>query len=410
MQGREVVAGKIAAGSDIQLVGRQLARRYTLSDELAPGALSRIVRGDDLTLRRQVIVKAIPPEYVEVYTTAMRATSALTHPAVIAFYDAIYEDGWLLLVQEAIQGQALSRYLRQGVPSERAVNLALQLAHTLAYAHHRDIVHGDLAPTAILVDRQATIRVNNFGLPPNLDYLLAEGGEELQPLLTEGTPYSDVLALGLLLRQLLSSAELAGTEHGARQMRADVPQELTRLVTRCITRCITPGTSDAITDAATLAHALEEISEQLVETRRPLSTDTPEALRVAHAIAAEQARWSSEQTVAGAPAPQPIGQISHEIGSSFSPLAEPDPSDGAITRAAREADLAVAPRLRLPARPWPNPPLYHEAARGPGRGYYKDESDSARSVGLGAVLVVSTVLFIIFFLIGFLGPFSLGGR
>ena len=406
MQGREVVAGNIAAGSDMQLSGRQLARRYTLSDELAPGALSRIIRGDDLMLHRPVIVKAIPPEHVEVYTTALRATSALTHPAAIAFYDAFYEDGWLLLVQEAVQGQALSRYLRQGVPSERAVNLALQLAHMLAYAHHRDVVHGDLTPTAILVDRQAAVRVNNFGLPPNLDYFLAEGGEELQPLLTDGTPYSDVLALGLLLRQLLSSAELAGTEHGTRQIRADVPQELTHLVARCITL----SASDAITDATTLADALEEIGEQLVETRRPLATDTPGTLRVAHAVAAEQALWSSEQTVAGAPAPQPIGQSSHEIGSLYSPLAEPDPSDGAITRAAREADLAVAPRLRLPARPWPNPPLYHEAVRGPAPGYRKSESESARSVGLGAVLVVSTVLFIIFFLIGFLGPFSLGGR
>lgn len=390
----------------MQLSGRQLARRYALSDELASGALSRIIRGDDLMLRRPVIVKAIPPEYVEVYTTALRATSALTHPATIAFYDAFYEDGWLLLVQEAVQGQALSRYLRQGVPSERAVNLALQLAHMLAYAHHRDVVHGDLTPTAILVDRQAAVRVNNFGLPPNLDYFLAEGGEELQPLLTDGTPYSDVLALGLLLRQLLSSAELAGTEHGTRQIRADVPQELTHLVARCIT----PSASDAITDAATLADALEAIGEQLVEARRPLSTDTPGALRVAHAVAAEQARWSSEQTVAGAPAPQLIGQSSHEIGSLYIPLAEPDLSDGAITRAARESDLAVAPRLRLPARPWPNPPLYHEAARGPAPGYHNSEGESARSVGLGAVLVVSAVLFIIFFLIGFLGPFSLGGR
>lgn len=390
----------------MQLSGRQLARRYTLSDELPSGALSRIVRGDDLTLRRPVIVKVIPPEHVEVYTTALHTTGALTHPAAVAFYDAFREDGWLLLIQEAVQGQAISRYLRQGVPSERAVNLALQLAHILAYAHHRDIVHGDLAPTAILVDRQAAVRVNNFGLPPNLDYFLAEGGDELQTLLTEGTPYSDVLALGLLLRQLLSNAELAGSEPGARQMRADAPEELTRLVTRCIT----PDTSDAITDAATLASALEEIGEQLAETRRAHATDTPAALRVAYAMAAEQARWSSEQTVAGVLAPHPLERSSHEVGSHFSPLSDPDHADGAVTRAAKEADLAVAPRLRLPARPWPNPPVYHEAVRGSAPIYHKDERDAARSVGLGAVLIVSAVLFIIFFLIGFLGPFSLGGR
>ncbi len=390
----------------MELSGRQLARRYTLSDELAPGALSRVVRGEDMMLHRPVIVKAIPPEYVDVYTEAMRATSALTHPAAIAFYDAFYEDGWLLLVQEAVHGQALSRYLRQGVPSERAVNLALQLAHILAYAHRREVIHGDLTPTAILVDRQATVRLNNFGLPPNLDYFLTEGGDELQPLLTDGTPYGDVLALGLLLRQLLSNTELAGTEHGARQMRADVPQELARLVTRCIA----PDASDAITDAAMLASALEAIGEQLGETRHPLSTDTPAALRVAHAVAAEQARWSSEQTMAGVLAPQPIERSSHEVGSRFSPLTDPDHFDGAVTRAANEADLDVAPRLRLPARPWPNPPMYHEAGRGRAPVYHKGEDDSERSVGLGAVLVVSAVLFVIFFLIGFLGPFSLGGH
>ncbi|HEU5348357.1 MAG TPA: protein kinase, partial [Ktedonobacterales bacterium] len=238
------MAGNMVAGPDTPLSGLQLAQRYALSEEMASGALCRIIRGDDLTLRRPVVVKAIPPAQVEVYTTALRATSAQTHPAAVALYDAIQQDGWLFLVQEAVAGQALSRYLRQGVPSERATNLALQLARALAYTHHREMVHGDLTPSAVLVDRQATVRINNFGLPPDLDYFLAEGGAEIQALIAEGTPYSDVLALGLLLRQLLSTADLAGTEHGARQLRDDVPPDLARLVARCTTRSV----DDAITD------------------------------------------------------------------------------------------------------------------------------------------------------------------
>jgi hypothetical protein len=405
------VSGNITTGSDRQLTGRQLARRYALSDELAPGALSRIVHGDDLMLRRPVIVKAIPPDYVEVYTSAMRATSGLTHPSAVAFYDAINDDGWLLLVQEAVQGQALSRYLRQGVPSERAVNLALQLAHSLAYAHSRNIVHGDLTPTAILIDRQATVRVNNFGLPPDLDYFLREGGDALLSLLSEGTPHGDVLALGLLLRQLLSNTELAGAVRGTRDVRSDVPPELTELVIRCIS----PEARNAITDAATLTSALEEIGEQLARAKHPLSTDTPASIRVAYEVAADQARWSDEQTVAGVQVQQPVEQSRYDVGPRVDSQTEPDHaesdhSDAAATRAAREADLAVAPRLRLPARPWPDPPIYHEAARGPAPVYHADESEGVRSVGLVAVLAVSAVLFIIFFLIGFLGPFSVGGR
>jgi eukaryotic-like serine/threonine-protein kinase len=388
------------------LTGRQLAQRYTLSDEMAPGALCRIIRGADSILRRPVVVKAIPPAQVEVYMEAMRATSGLTHPAAIALYDAIHENGWLLLVQEAIQGQALSRYLRQGVPSQRAVNLALQLAQALAYTHYRDIVHGDLTPTAVLVDRQATIRINNHGLPPDLDYFLTEGGEEIQAIIAEGTPYGDVLALGLLLRQLLSNSDLTGDGQGARQLRSEVPVDLAQLVTRCST----PGADGAITEMATLAIALEEVGAHLAETQKSHSTDTPAALRVAREFANEQALWSSEQTVAEARVPlHALERGSHELGSHFTMITDPGHSDIAATRAAHESDLAVAPRLSLPTRPPMEPPRYPETA-GPARPYHADESERTKGLALGAVLVVGALLFIIFFLIGYLGPFTLSGR
>lgn len=405
--GQDDVAGKVTAGSDIQLTGRHLAQRYTLSEEMAPGALCRIIRGSDQVLRRPVVIKAIPPAQVEVYQEALRASSGLTHPATVALYDAIHENGWLLLVQEAIQGQALSRYLRQGVPSQRAVNLALQLAQALAYTHHRDMAHGDLTPTAVLVDRQATIRLNNHGLPPDLDYFLTEGGEEIQALIAEGTPYGDVLALGLLLRQLLSNSDLADDGQGTRQLRSDVPVELSQLVTRCTT----PGADGAITEMAALVIALEEAGAHLAEARQSLSTDTPAALRVAREIANEQALWSSEQTVAEARVPlHPLERGSHEVGSRFTRITDPGHTDSAATRAAHESDLAVAPRLSLPTRPAPEPPRYQEAANVRARPYHADKYEKTQGMALGVVLVAGAVLFIIFFLIGYLGPFAFGGR
>ena len=405
-----MTAGHVTAGSEIQFSGIQLAQRYTITDEIAPGALCRILRGEDLTLRRPVVVKAIPPDQVEVYTAALQASSALTHPAAVAFYDAIHEDGWLFLVQEAIQGSALSRYLRQGVPGERAVNLALQLARALAYSHHRDIIHGDLTPAAVLIDRHAVVRVNNFGLPPDLDYFRAEGGDDVLALIVEGSQHGDVLAFGLLLRQLLSTAELGGTEPGARQVRDDVPPELAQL----ITRCTAPATSDAITDAISLTIALEEMAELLASARESSRTDTPAGLRAAHAATADQALWSSEQTVANAPVPQyTLERGSHEVGSHFTFVTNHGHSDGASTRPSDEADLAVPPRLRLPTRPLPEPEVFQANARRPAPRYhagYADDHKGARGMMLGGILLVGMALFIIFFLIGFLGPFSLGGR
>ena len=403
------MAGKVTTGPDIPLTGRQLSRRYSLNDEMAPGALCRIIRGDDLVLRRPVVVKAIPPAQVEIYREALRATSGLTHPAAVALYDAIDEDGWLLLVQEAVPGQALSRYLRQGVPSERAVNLAIQLAQALAYAHHRDIIHGDLTPSAVLVDRQAAVRINNFGLPPDLDYFLTEGGAEVQGLIAEGTPYSDVLALGLLLRQMLSNGELAGTNPGERQVRSDVPDDLARLVARCTT----PGASDAMTDAASLTFALEEIAAQLATTRQSLSSDTPAALRAARAAVADQATWASEPTVEQPqiPVPEiPLERGTHEVGSRFTKITHPGHSDGATTRPSDEEALAVPPRLRLPTRPLPEPMAYSQPGIGSERARRMAAGGGARGIALGGVLIIGMVLFIIFFLLGFLGPFALGGH
>jgi serine/threonine protein kinase len=408
------MASKVTAGADAPLSGLQLAQRYSLADEMPSGALCRIFRGEDQVLKRPVVVKAVPPHHVEVYGASLHATSALTHPATIALYDAIHENGWLFLVQEAIAGNTLTRYLQQGVPSERAVKLALQLALALAYSHHRDILHGDLTPTAILVDRSAIVRINNFGLPPDLDYFLAEGGGEAQELIAGGTAYGDVLAIGLLLRQMLSSAELAGEKPGARQLRPEIAPELAHLAVRCTV----PESPDALTDAESLVIALERMDHDLLaKSRVQESADTPPVLRAARTAQADMALWSAEQTVAREQTPFfVLERESHEVGSLFTQETDPGHSDGASTRATDDSDLAMAPRLRLPTRPLRETVFSIEPT--PGRDYGRSAPEVSErysatnrwNIMLGSVLLLGALLFIVFFLIGYLGPFSVGGH
>jgi serine/threonine protein kinase len=403
------MAGNITAGSEIPLSGLRLADRYELSDEMPSGALCRIVRGDDLTLRRPVVVKAIPAEHAEMYLAALRATSALTHPAAVTVYDTIHESGWFFLVQEAISGQALSRYLRQGVPSERAVNLTLQLARALSYTHHRDMVHGDLTPAAVLVDRHATVRVNNFGLPPDLDYFLAEGGADAQQLIAEGTTAGDVLALGLLLRQMLSSAALGGAEPGQRPLRPEIPDDLARLVTRCTS----PSASDAITDATALAIVLEAFESHLAPAGDASALDTPPILRAMYDAETDQALWAVEETnIRQQVYSQPPDHASHELGSRFNRITNPGHTDDADSRATDEAALAMPPRLRLPTRSLPQQMPYPDGGTQPAyrRDDAEDGSAEPHGVTLSGIVVAGVILFIIFFLIGFLGPFLLAGR
>ncbi|MGZ3675933.1 MAG: protein kinase domain-containing protein [Ktedonobacterales bacterium] len=106
---------------------------------VAQGSLCAVYRGQDTVLHRPIAIKAIEPGMVATYRAALQATSTLSHPAIVATYDAIEHDGWLFLIQEYLQARPLTGYLRAGVPSERAVDLGGQLARVLAYAHAHDV-------------------------------------------------------------------------------------------------------------------------------------------------------------------------------------------------------------------------------------------------------------------------------
>lgn len=400
-------------GANLPLSEGLLATRFQLTEEMPPGALSRIFRGEDLDLHRKVVVKAVPPAQVEVYISSLHATSALTHPASIALYDAIHEGGWLFLVQEAISGNSLSRYLRLGVPSERAVKLALQLAQALAYSHHRDVMHGDLTPTAILMERDATVRINNFGLPPDIDYFQAEGGSDVVDLIAGGTAYGDVLAVGLLLRQMLSSGELAGERPGGRQLRAETPDELAQLVRRCTA----PEYPNAITDAESLVIALEEMGSVLEKIRPQRGAETPSVLRAARDAQIDMALWEAAPTVERPKTSPPaspnfvLEHSTHELGSVFTQITDPGHSDSNATRAASDSSLGLAPRLHLPTRPLHDAGPFAENF--PSFAFRPDSRkvrpplamQAPNSLLLVGVLLLGVILFVLFFLIGYLGPF-----
>src|SRR5579871_6477773 len=113
--------------ADLSNAGFTLAGRYRLEEPLAQGALSRVFRGQDAVLRRGVVVKVVPHEHVIAFQAALHATAALTHPAVIAVFDAVEHDDCLYVVQEYVQARPFSLYLQGGLPVERATDLASQM-------------------------------------------------------------------------------------------------------------------------------------------------------------------------------------------------------------------------------------------------------------------------------------------
>jgi serine/threonine protein kinase len=369
---------------------------------------------------------------VEVYRDALRACAALSHPAIVATYDAVSLDGWLYLAQEFVAARPLASYLDAGLPAARAVDLAAQIARVLAYAHAHGITHGDLTPAAVLVDRRAAVRINNFGLPADAAYFATAGvglglddaaRADVTP--AAGAVEEDVRALGLILWQALSiPAHPAQAEHerqdSGRAFRADVPENLRALVRRCAGR----SDDDRIVDAEIALAQLEAIADELAQARAPLSEQTPATVRAARAAVARFAPWSSDETQIG---PRPWGDNdgSHAQAHSAPTIAAPGhPSAGPFA-------VDAAPRLRLPARATgapgvpgrqgapPSPGLRQRVTAGPAAPLDPPTWPSQRrgptqatqaSINFRMLLVVSVALFVLFFIIGFIAQPGIGLR
>lgn len=399
-----------------QLAGQLLRNRYALDALLATGAAAAVYRGRDTVLNRPIAVKAVPLEAAAPYRDALAKTAAFTHPAVVALYDTLEAEGHLLLIQELVDGRALAAYLRAGLPSERALIIGAQLARALDYAHAHGIVHGDLTPSAVIVDRRAVVRINNVGLPPDNAYFtrltrsldgdaptrLVHAAPDAEPPARgdeesvggerwEATAAADVRAAALLLWQVL--AEPQGGQGETRVFRADVPEAVRELVWRAAL----PARADAITDAETLALALDDARAAIARQRPAIPELTPPALQAVR--------------VGGPPPPPPwADDEAVAADETWGDAAERRPAMAAQRHGITPTELGV-PHLRLPSRPagpdavvrsvdrpphWPAGP---SAVASDGRSH--TPTRPAGQVNIPLVIAIGIALFVLFFLIGY---------
>lgn len=251
---------------------RRIAERYELLDQFGHGGMGDVWRGYDVVLDRPVAVKLIRPqavtsphlaeEFEKRFRREARVTARIQHPGVPQVYDAVLDESYeqLFLVMELVDGVPLTAYVRPDqqppLPLSWAVSVAAQVATVLSYAHDVPVVHRDLKPGNILVARDGTVKVLDFGiaaiLRTDVTKLTATGSpvgtyQYMAPEQVRGarvTPRTDLYALGCVLHELLCGRPLfAGDgewqlmmQHvnaaptPLRQLRADVPEALEALV------------------------------------------------------------------------------------------------------------------------------------------------------------------------------------
>jgi len=220
-------------------VGRRLGR-YQIKAVLGQGAMGYVYEALDTDLHRTVALKLLPQKSespqsslaLRMFLQEAKTVANLQHPNIVTIYEVGQEDGLHFFAMERVEGVTLLHLVRQrgALPADQACYLIAHAARALAAGHAMGVVHRDVKPGNIMIDKAGRVKVTDFGLA---DVGGAEEDEALsnQALGTPGwispevarqepaTPASDIYGLGLTLYYALTAKRLIRAESAADMIR-----------------------------------------------------------------------------------------------------------------------------------------------------------------------------------------------
>lgn len=153
-------------------IGKKLDGRYELLELIGVGGMADIYRARDIQEDRIVAVKILKTEFagsdefLRRFRNESKAIALLSHPNIVKIYDVGFTDKVQFIVMEYVDGITLTDYIeQQGVLKWRdAVHFTVQILRALQHAHDRGIVHRDIKSSNIMLLRDGTIKVMDFGI------------------------------------------------------------------------------------------------------------------------------------------------------------------------------------------------------------------------------------------------------
>ena len=273
--------------------GSTFAGRYQIIEEVGSGGMGRVYKVFDTEIREKIALKLIRPEVakdestIERFRDELRYSRRIGHRNVCRMFDLSKTDENFFITMEYVSGEDLKSFIRRSgrVTFSKAVSLIKQVCEGLAEAHRLGVVHRDLKPGNIMIDKEGNARIMDFGIARSLhtegatgEGLIIGTPEYMSPeqVDAKGVDHrSDIYSLGIVLFELLtgrlpfegSSPLSLAMKHKSevpsdpRKFNPQIPDNLSRMILKCLEKNKGKRYQD-----------MEELLSELKETGKGLTT------------------------------------------------------------------------------------------------------------------------------------------
>ena len=246
-------------------IGKLLDDRYEILETIGEGGMALVFRALDHRLNRYVAVKimreemAKDEEFRRRFCAESHAVAMLSNPNIVAVYDVSHSDEREYIVMELISGITLKQYMdkKGALDWKEVVHFAKQITRALSHAHERGIIHRDIKPQNIMLLRDGTLKVADFGIAALENEVHENNGQTIgsihyiAPEQARGNSpdaRSDIYSLGVVMYEMLTGrlpytgntlAEIAVKHMNAkpepmRSIIPSIPEELERITLKAM--------------------------------------------------------------------------------------------------------------------------------------------------------------------------------
>jgi len=246
--------------------GSTFAGRYQIIEELGKGGMGKVYKAHDTEIKEKVALKLLKPEIaadkktIERFQNELKFARKISHRNVCRMYDLNKEEGSYYITMEYVPGEDLKNTIRRVGPlgAGKTIFIAKQVCEGLEEAHRLGVVHRDLKPQNIMIDKEGNARIMDFGIARSLtakgitgagvmigtpEYMSPEQAE-----VKEVDQRSDIYSLGVILYEMVTGRvpfegetplgiamkHKSEVPKDPKELNAQIPDDLSRVILRCM--------------------------------------------------------------------------------------------------------------------------------------------------------------------------------